>query len=417
MRPSRSLFLPLLVLLLPGLAQAYEYMAVCDDGTPAHWPVGEAITWHVSSTHVSDDLSDVQVRSFLADAWEEWATPACADVQGQQGEPAAIDPFTEGDERVVVGFYEDEWPAALGVGLLALTRITWDTDSCEIMDGDIVFNGSDCTWVEGVPQVDGEKDFPAIATHELGHLLGLDHTEVGGSAMNFPYEDDVAWRDLGCDDSAGVCDLYTRGDTSCIDSAYCPCGFPCIDGVCDGLTFDPEAGQCWSWFAPEEQYLEEEPNDVSTESFHVESEGGDLVITGSLHSCGNDGAQPTGDVDWLDLDAPCEGRAWITLEPGALDSDVDLFVFVDTELTAEDQARRSGEQAAVEVELTHDTQIFLYCWEGSPTDWTVTVHYMAPGELAPTQDDDGPDCGCAQGADRGSSLVVLLLLAGLLRRR
>lgn len=416
MRPR--LFVALFaVLLIPRAAAAYEYMAVCDDGTPAHWPAGEPITWHLSSSHPPGDLSTEAVRSELAAAWAEWATPACSDVQGQQGEPAAIDPFTEDDDRVVIGFYEDEWPAALGVGLLALTRITWEMDSCELFDGDIVFNGADFSWVQGAPQVNGEKDFLSVATHEIGHLLGLDHTEVGGSTMTFPYDDSVIWRTLGCDDTAGVCDLYTRGDASCTDSAYCPCGNPCIEGVCDGLEFDPEAGECWSWFAPEEDYLEEEPNDLANEAFHVEAEGGDLVVRGSLHSCGNDATQPVGDVDWLDLDAPCEGRAWISLEPTALDADIDLFVFVDTELTAEDQARTSGETAGVEVELTHDFQIYLYCWEGSPTDWTLRVHYMAPGELPPTEPDDGPDCGCEQGT-RGEGVVgLLLLLLPLLRRR
>ena len=416
MRSHPPLILALLLLLLPGVAQAYEYMAVCDDGTPAHWPVGEPITYHLSSTHPSGDLADAVVRSALADAWTEWATPACSDVQSQLGEPVAVDPFAEWDERVVIGFYEQEWPPELGVGLLALTRITWDLDSCEIIDGDIVFNGDDFDWVQGVPQVGGEKDFGAVATHELGHLLGLDHSSVGGSTMAYPYEDDLGWRTLGCDDTAGVCDLYTRGDVSCTVSAYCPCGFPCIDGVCDGLSFDPEAGECWSWFEPEEEYLEEEPNDISTDSFHVESEGGDLLIRGSLHSCGNDGSQPTGDQDWIDVDAPCDGRAWITLEPTALDADTDLFVFVDAVLTGEDQARIGGEPAGVEVELTHDFQIYVYCWEGSATDWTLRVHYMAPGELPPAEDDT-PDCGCEQGTGRGAPLAGLVLLGLVVRRR
>ena len=418
LHPAPILPLLALALFLPSGAQAYEYMAVCSDGTPAHWPAGQPITYHLSSSHPSNDLADAAVRAAAASSWEEWARPACADVVGQLGEPAAVDPFDEADERVVIGFYEQAWPPELGVGLLALTRITYDLESCEIADADIVFNGVECDWIQGVPQANGEKDFQAVLTHELGHVLGLDHTEVAGSSMKYPYADDLAWRTLGCDDTAGVCDLYTRGDASCSDSAYCPCGHPCVDGVCEGLDFDPEAGECWSWFAPEETWLEEEPNDTSPESFHVESEGGDLVIDGSLHTCGNDGAQPIGDQDWLDVDAPCEGRAWITLEPTAEDADVDLFVYVDAELSGEDQARTTGEVAGVEVVLSNDFQVYAYCWEGSPTNWTLRVHYLAPGELPPGETDE-PDCGCAQGGgarELGLAGLLLMVLPGRRRR-
>jgi uncharacterized protein (TIGR03382 family) len=410
-------FLTLLVALaIAAPALAWESMSVCADDRATRW-ADPQITWHLSSTHLSDDLSQQAVRTAVDAAFVEWTQPYCSALDPIEGEPLAVDPFGEDGSDVVIGFYEGQWPEALGVGLLALTRITWNADNCTITDGDIVFNGTECTWVNGLPAIGGEKDFQSVVTHEVGHLLGFDHSTVGGSTMSYPYEDDISWRTLGCDDTAAVCATYTRGDVACIDSAYCPCGHPCVDGVCQGLTFEEGEDECWTWFEPDEDYTESEPNDNSVDSSWIKSEGGDLVIQGSLTSCGNDGELPTGDMDWLNIDAPCEGDAWITVDPSALDADVDVFAFVDGELVGYDQYHDAGEQAALEASLSRDFQLLVYCWEGAATNWTLRVHYLSPGE-EPSVPENPPDCGCSTVEPAGgSSALALLLLVAVGRRR
>jgi hypothetical protein len=81
----------------------------------------------------------------------------------------------------------------------------------QIMEADIVFNPSTPFSTNTVTPTD-RIDLQSVATHEIGHLLGLDHTTLLSSVMfptvfagvNFP-------RTLSTDDMAGVSTVYPSG--------------------------------------------------------------------------------------------------------------------------------------------------------------------------------------------------------------
>lgn len=77
----------------------------------------------------------------------------------------------------------------------------------QILDADILFN-TGVQWTTSGQPTNGQEDLQTVATHEIGHFLGLDHSGVVRAVM-FPFAPDVL-RTLSYDDVAGVSVLYPK---------------------------------------------------------------------------------------------------------------------------------------------------------------------------------------------------------------
>ncbi len=98
-------------------------------------------------------------------------------------------------------------------GVLAFTRIESNSRG-EITDTDIVFNGRDFQFSassEGSSNRSRVVDLQGVLTHEIGHLLGLDHSALEGASSVRPTMYPFFFggeRSLEPDDEAGVSALY-----------------------------------------------------------------------------------------------------------------------------------------------------------------------------------------------------------------
>jgi hypothetical protein len=103
-----------------------------------------------------------------------------------------------------------EWQLAREVP--ALTTLTYSVADARILDSDIEL-------MDAFAEADGGAavDLETVLTHELGHVIGLAHSDVENSLMNESYDTGPRQQELSPDDVAAVCALFPPGE-----GAECP---------------------------------------------------------------------------------------------------------------------------------------------------------------------------------------------------
>lgn len=135
----------------------------------------------------------------------------CDQVQYNYPEPG--EDFPPGPNANVIIFRDAVWPYVDNRDnertTLALTTITYLKDTGEIVDADIEVNSANVQLSTSDTNI--TNDLQAILTHEVGHFLGLAHSEVQDATMHRLYNvnvGDATFRTLSEDDRRGICDLY-----------------------------------------------------------------------------------------------------------------------------------------------------------------------------------------------------------------
>jgi hypothetical protein len=102
-------------------------------------------------------------------------------------------------------FRDDNWPYENAIDTLALTTLIFNADNGEIYDADVEVNTIQSPMAIGkVGPTD--IDFASVITHEIGHFLGLSHSNSEGSTMMPSYAPgQTAMSSIEYDDVKGVC--------------------------------------------------------------------------------------------------------------------------------------------------------------------------------------------------------------------
>ncbi len=181
-------------------------------GVALRWsaPLNVGIVTHAGG---SDDVQGSSHETALRLAIQEWNAVGGTTIRLMEDASAASRARTdwEADDIHLVLF--DEANASgffpLGSATVALTPL-WFHANGVIQDADVLFNGAGFNFTtSGAP---GRFDVEDVATHELGHLLGLDHSGAASATM-YPYVDQglVLQRSLAQDEISGLRDAYPAG--------------------------------------------------------------------------------------------------------------------------------------------------------------------------------------------------------------
>lgn len=159
---------------------------------PASFPIRYEIDSRVAQKH--PDAAAIVERAFSA-----WTAIADADLQFQAGGVVnSSDSTVKG--RVSVTLADD---LLSDHGAAAMTSYSYDIKTGRMLDADIILDGN---------LFDGSINAQVTLQHEVGHILGLDHSGVLSSIM-YPYVgsgSEPAAFDLG--DRIGISMIYPKND-------------------------------------------------------------------------------------------------------------------------------------------------------------------------------------------------------------
>ena len=149
----------------------------------------------------------------IAAAFERWLGADCGNGLNPQLELADLGAAVchtaeynqDSPNANVIIFRDSDWPYQNDIDTYALTTVKFDTVTGEIYDADVEVNTFESAMKIGNI---GPKDidFESIITHEIGHFLGLSHSEEEGATMGGYYAlGDTSQASIEPDDVAGVC--------------------------------------------------------------------------------------------------------------------------------------------------------------------------------------------------------------------
>lgn len=225
MRPRLAPVAALLAIAVAAPAAAFVLVTTPDD-RPIAWRHRCVEAW--LHTALPPALSAADTYSALDEAVAAWNAVPCTWLRGAERGFTCFDDvglaFWPGPQDVVLWHSAPHsWQHAYRV--VALTSVTYDLRTGEIVDADIEMNGEDYAFA-----IDGRRDAYDLVqtlTHELGHVYGLDHTPVPDATMfALSYAGEIAKRTLHPDDVAGLCASHplssAPGGSACQIAAAAP---------------------------------------------------------------------------------------------------------------------------------------------------------------------------------------------------
>jgi hypothetical protein len=200
-----------LALGLPAAPQAYVRSTTAGSGCPAGaamplaWP-SSPVPYVVDASGTADEPGTAVLDAVDA-SFAPWQAQACTGLRFR-ADPRVADPpvgFVQGGANANVVKWLSTWTQSASA--LAVTLVTFRCSDGAILDADIVLNDANFAFSSSPSAT--TVGVQNTVTHEVGHVVGFDHTPDPESTM---YADaqfgETKKRDLTADDVAGLCAVY-----------------------------------------------------------------------------------------------------------------------------------------------------------------------------------------------------------------
>lgn len=186
-----------------GGASAYELKRT-DSGASIRW-TRMPVSYHIADQGARD-LGKAATTTAVQRSLASWSSTSGARISvrsmGATSKPIGFVPGAENQNTIAFG--RDAW--AFEPEALAMTITAYRRDTGELVDADIIVNERHFTWGDADPS---RNDLQNALTHEVGHFLGLAHSDDPEATMYASaVRGETAKRTLSDDDVAGARALY-----------------------------------------------------------------------------------------------------------------------------------------------------------------------------------------------------------------
>jgi len=235
-------------------------LAAAGVGLAAAWPAGDALGWVQSESSGGQGLhwTDPCITVYLHEAGSD-EVGGEADIDAEKASlktwsqvecSAASVQFGGRTNATVTGYFEEEVPMNMIIFRekawpyserpVAYTSVTYDPKTGVIVDADIEMNGEDYAFTADGENEPWKIDIQNTVTHELGHVLGLDHSDDPAATMFKSAEPGETYKStLSEDDTEGICTLYRA-----VSFQACQVVEPLDVYIDEEPTFGEEQGAC-----------------------------------------------------------------------------------------------------------------------------------------------------------------------------
>lgn len=217
------------------------------EGNPLHWPracINYAVQADGSPKLGLDGAAFQQLAADTFAAWQDVSCPGGGaprfEVQfqgfvGCSHREAVCGTSTDNVSTLM--FHDSEWPGEADE--IGLTTPTGGVSTGVLVDADLELNSADFDFslTRGDPNGFALQD---VLAHEMGHFLGLSHSNHSGALMSPGYTDLAMSRELlTADDIAAICAVYPPGAP-----LTCPAPPPPVYDECQRAAGEPIDDDC-----------------------------------------------------------------------------------------------------------------------------------------------------------------------------